>query len=117
MAGTYDVTSLGPADCSYVAELDKWNLTYLGPAPLTFISGGLSEDFPTLMFTFNSGTPEAVYYRALEDVTYDVTDTGTTATITVTADALEVDFDDGSPSMNVNGADLTAECSAPFRYE
>ena len=117
MAGTYDVTALGPADCSYVTELDKWNLTYLGPPPLTFVSAGLDADFPTLMFTFNSDTPEAVYYRALEDVTYEVDDTGTTATITVTADAMEIDFEDGSTSMNVNGAELTAECSAPFRYE
>ncbi len=117
MAGTYDVTSIGPADCSYVADLDKWNVTYLGPPPLTFVSGGLSEDLPSLLFTFNSDTPEAVYYRALEDVTYDVDDTGTSATITVHADALEIDFADGSPSLNVNGADLTVECSAPFRYE
>ena len=116
-AGTYDVTSIGPADCNYVTELDKWNATYLGPPPLSFISAGLAEDFSSLLITFDGDSPAAVYYRSLEDVTYDVEDTGTTATLNIVSDANEVDFEDELASENVGRIELTVECSAPFRYE
>lgn len=116
-AGTYDVSSSGPADCSYVANLQRWNASYLGPAPLNFISVSLDEDLPTLLFTFDRDSPNSVSFRSIGEVTYEVDDRGDNATLSVVSDENEGDFADGSPSVTTGPVELTVECGAPFRYE
>jgi hypothetical protein len=114
--GTWDVSNEHPTACSYVAELDKWNVSHLGPPPLTFIDAGLSEDLPILLVSFDSEDPSAVRIRSIGDVTYDVDDRGDTATIEIISEENEADFDDGSPSEEFGEMTLTVECAAPFRY-
>jgi hypothetical protein len=116
-AGGWDVSSEHPTGCAYVGDLDKWTLSYLGLPPLSFIDGGLAEDFSTLLITFESDTPDAIYFRLHEDLTYDVDDTGTTATISVHAPAMDVRYEDESPEEQTGPVELTVECANPFRYE
>ena len=116
-AGTYDVSSEHPTSCAYVSDLDKWTISYLGLPPLSFIDGGLAEDFSTLLITFDSNTPDAVYFRLHDDLTFDVADTGTTATVTVDAPSMDVRYENGSPEEQTGPVELTVECAAPFRYE
>ena len=116
-AGTWDVSSDHPTSCSYVGDLDKWNISYLGLPPLSFIDGGFTEDSPTLLVTFDSNTPDAIYFSSLENSTYDVADTGTTATISIDAPAMGVRFENGSPSEQTGQVKLIVQCAAPYRYE
>jgi hypothetical protein len=114
--GTWDATDESPTACNYVAELDKWNVSHLGPAPLSFIDAGLSADLPILLVSFDSQSPNAVRIRSIGDVTYEVDDRGDTATIDLVSEENEADFDDGSPSEEFGEMALTVECAAPFRY-
>jgi hypothetical protein len=116
-AGTYDVSSEHPTACAYVSDLDKWTISYVGLPPLSFIDGGLAEDFSTLLITFDSQMPDATYFTSPEDLTYEVVDTGTTATISIDVPAMDVRYENGSPSEQTGHVELTVECGAPFRYE
>jgi hypothetical protein len=115
-AGTWDASDVGPTACSYVADLDRWNVSHLGPPPLTFIDAGLDSDLPVLLVAFDGESPNAVRMRSLGDVTYTVDDRGETATIEIVSEENEADFDDRSPSEDVGQIELTVECAAPFRY-
>ena len=114
--GSYDVSSSGPTDCAYVSNLERWNATFLGPPPLNFISASLEEDLPTLLVTFDRDSPDAVSFRSIGEVTYEVDDRGESATLSVLSEENEADFGNGSPSVTSGRVELTVECGAPYRY-
>jgi hypothetical protein len=114
--GTWEVTYSGEvAGCSYLPNLDRWNATWLGPPPLTFIDV-TGDDDPYFLFAFDSEAPNATRFRPIGEVTFEVDDRGDTATLSFVSEENEADFDDGSPSVETGPAELTVECGSIFRY-
>jgi hypothetical protein len=117
--GTWDVSTTGVVPgCQNDAARESWTTTYLGPPPLDFIDASAASDRdPYFLFSFDSDSPNAVRFRPTGDVTFDVGDSGDSATLTWVSAENEADFDDGSPSVTTGPAELTVECGAVYRYE
>lgn len=116
-AGTWDVSSSGevPA-CKYLPDLDVWTATYLGLPPLTFIDARGADADPYFLLAFDGEASDAVRFRPIGEITFDVEDRGDSATLTLVSAENEADFDDGSPSVDTGEAALTIECGSVFRY-
>lgn len=116
--GTWEVSTTGVSVCGYVPDRESWTATYLGPPPLDFIDASAANDRdPYFLFAFDKESAEAARFRPTGDVTFNVDDRGDAATLTWISEENEVDFDDGSPSVNTGRAELTVECGAVFRYD
>ena len=114
-AGTYDVSSFGPADCGYLPNLDRWTAVFLGAPPLTFIQASLDDDLPGLLVSFDRNLPTFTSILPEGDVTYEIDDRGQTATLTVVSEENKADFADFS-SVDFGAMELTVECLSVFRY-
>jgi hypothetical protein len=114
-AGTYDVSTSDPASC-HIADVGYFGVSYqnLGGGGLEYIDGNIHANGTTgLTYMFDTETDDKIIFSGDGEVSVDVDDRGTAATVRIVSET-NVGTSDG-PAVNTGRAELTVECASVLR--